>query len=214
MSRPHDVVRRGAIALAVVLVAGVLAVAGAAAGSPTSSPSDPAWTPAAAADKTTVLRINVRACEGCEITLMSFLEGSGEDGWSAGPHTVLHGSVAFVVPTVRTTGLSILVHTPWEGATGFATLVAMRYKGMQPGERIGFNKARTKKKASACWAGTDQAKATLRIKVRRVNLPGTKGKVPGNLAWTPVTQYWLPPMLRAYAGTVGTQDVVLCQAAG
>ncbi len=211
MSRLHHVVRRGALALAIVLVATALAGTGTAAG---SAPTRHRAASAAAAPDSTVLRINVRSCERCEITLMSFLSGSGEDGWSAGPHTVLHGSVAFVVPTVRTTGLSIIVHTPWEGATGFATVVAMRYKGLQPGERIGFNKARTKTRASACWAGTAEPKATLRIKVRRVNLQGANGKIPGNIAWTPVTQYWLPPMLRAFGGIVGTQDVIMCRAVG
>ena len=117
-----------------------------------------------------------------------------------------------MVPTARTVGLSVMVRTPWEGHTGYVTMVVFRYKGLAAGERIGFNRARTKKKASGCWAGTTEKRASLRFKVRRVNVPGVHGKVPGNIAWAPTTQPWLPPMLPVYGGVLGAQDVIPCQA--
>ena len=133
----------------------------------------------------TVLTVNVRSCEGCEITLVSYLDGDMGDGWASDPHTVQNGKAAFVVPTAKTEGLSVMVRTPWEGQTGYVTMVVFRYKGLAAGERIGFNRARTMKKASGCWAGTTEKQASLRFKVRRVNVPGVHGKVPGNIAWAP-----------------------------
>jgi len=46
----------------------------------------------------------------------------------------------------------------------------------------------------------------------RVNAPGVHGKVPGNIAWAPTTQAWLPPMLPVYGGVLGAQDVIPCKA--
>ena len=161
----------------------------------------------------TVLTVNVRSCEGCEITLVSYLDGDMGAGWASDPHKVQNGKAAFVVPTAKTEGLSVMVRTPWEGHTGYVTMVVFRYKGLATGERIGFNKARTMKKASGCWAGTTEKQASLRVKVRRVNVPGVHGKVPGNIAWAPTTQAWLPPMLPVFGGVLGAQDVIACKAA-
>ncbi len=46
----------------------------------------------------------------------------------------------------------------------------------------------------------------------RVGFPGVHGKVPGNIAWAPTTQAWLPPMLPVYGGVLGAQDVIPCKA--
>ena len=170
-----------------------------------------AHAPRAAAAPMTALTINIRSCEGCEVTLISYLD-DGSQGWASDPHSVLNGSVAFVLPTSRTVGMSAMVRTPWEGQTGYVTMVVFRYQGLAPSQRIGFNRARIQKKASGCWAGTTEHKATLRFKVRRVNVPGVHGKVPGNIAWTPVTQPWLRPILPVYRGVLGAQDVILCKA--
>ena len=160
----------------------------------------------------TVLTVNVRSCEGCEITLISYLDGDMGAGWASDPHLVQNGKAAFVVPTAKTEGLSVMVRTPWEGHTGYVTMVVFRYQGLAVGDRIGFNKARTMKKASGCWAGTTEKQASLRFKVRRVNVRGVHGKVPGNIAWAPTTQAWLKPMLPVYGGVLGAQDVIACQA--
>jgi hypothetical protein len=161
----------------------------------------------------TVLTVNVRSCEGCEVTLVSYLDGETGAGWASDPHTIQNGKAAFVVPTAKTEGLSVMVRTPWEGHTGYVTMVVFRYKGLAAGERIGFNRARTMKRGSGCWAGTTEKQASLRFKVRRVNVPGVHGKVPGNIAWAPTTQAWLPPMLPTYGGVLGAQDVIACKAA-
>ena len=122
----------------------------------------------------TVLTVNVRSCEGCEITLVSYLDGDMGAGWASDPHTVQNGKAAFVVPTAKTEGLSVMVRTPWEGQTGYVTMVVFRYKGLAAGERIGFNRARTMKKASGCWAGTTEEAGQPAVQGRR-----RRGRRPG-----------------------------------
>jgi len=165
----------------------------------------------AAHAKNTVLTVKIRACEGCEVTLVSYLQEDPQSGWSSEPHTIAGGQAAFVVPTAKTLGLTAMIRTPWEGQTGYVTMAVFRYQGLVPGDRIGFNRARTMTKASGCWAGTSARQATLRIKVRRVMVPGVHGKVPGQIAWAPTTQVWLRPTLPVYGGVLGAQDVILCK---
>ena len=67
--------------------------------------------------------------------------------------------------------MSVMVHTPWEGQTGYATMMVFRYQGLAAGDRIGFNRARTMKKASGCWAGTTEKQARPAVQgFRQVNV--------------------------------------------
>ena len=159
----------------------------------------------------TVLTVRIRSCEGCAVTLISYLKGSEDDGWTSDPHTIRNGKAAFVVPTAKTRGLSVAVRTPWEGHLGYVTMAVMRYQGLKAGERIGFNRARTMERASGCWAGTDEPQTSLRIKVRRVTLQGVHEKVPGQIVWMPTTQDWLRPISPVFGGVLGGQDVILCR---
>jgi hypothetical protein len=160
--------------------------------------------------KNTVLTVKIRSCEGCEVTLMSYVRGNESEGWASDPHTIQNGKAAFVVPTEKTRGLTTLVETPWQGHLGYVTMAVVRYQGLAPGERIGFNRARTMKKASGCWAGTEEKQASLRVKVRRVTLPGTHERVPGQIVWMPTTQQWLRPIYPVFGGVLGGNDVMLC----
>ena len=191
---------------AVVATTAALSVAVAGAGSAQAGQE-----PAVAQAKTTALTIAIRSCEGCEVTLISYTDTDPENGWASDAHVVQYGKAAFVVPTERTVGMSVMVHTPWEGHTGYATMMAFRYQGLVPGDRIGFNKARTMKKASGCWAGTTKKEVTLRFKVRKVTVWGVHERVPGNIAWAPTTQEWLRPLFPVYGGVLGAQDVMLCK---
>ena len=47
--------------------------------------------------------------------------------------------------------------------------------------------------------------------MRKVQVEGYGGKVPGTIAWAPATQQWLRPVVRTWHGVVGTQDVMPCQ---
>jgi len=164
----------------------------------------------AEAAPTTELTLLVPDCDGCTIGVASYLQGS-MDVWSADPRKVEDGSVTFAVPTARTAGLSITVRAPWEGATGYVTNVALRYQGQQPGDKVGFTAARASTRASGCWAGTTEDAVTIKVKVRQVRVEGYGGKVAGTLAWAPVTQDWLRPLVPAWHGVVGTQDVMPCK---
>jgi hypothetical protein len=164
-----------------------------------------------AAAQNTVLTVKIRSCEGCEVTLISYLRGSEDEGWASDPHSIQNGKAAFVVPTEKTRGLTVTVQTPWEGHLGYVTMAVVRYQGLAPGDRIGFNRARTMKKASGCWAGTDEKQASLRIKVRRVTLQGMHEKVPGQIVWMPTTQQWLRPIYPVFGGVLGGNDVMLCR---
>ena len=164
----------------------------------------------AAAASTTQLTLKVGSCEGCVVGVASYLEGS-MDVWSPKPKKVKDGRVTFAVPTTRTTGLSVTVRAPWEGATGYVTNAVFRYRGVKTGTKVGFTQARKFTRASGCWAGTTDDAATMRLKVRQVQVDGLGGKVPGTIAWMSVTQEWLRPLVPAYRGVIGTQDVMPCR---
>ncbi len=175
-----------------------------------AAPAHPA-PQAPSAAPTTQLTLDVSNCDGCVVGVASYLRDS-ETFWDgAKPKKVVDGSVTFAVPTDRTTGLSITVRAPWEGATGYVTNVALRYKGKQPGDKVGFTAARASTRGTSCWAGTTEDAATIKVVVRRVQVQGYGGKVPGTLAYAKVTQDWLHPLVRTWHGVVGTQDVMPCQ---
>lgn len=190
--------------LAAAIAAG-LALAGV-----STAPSGAAETGAQA--KTTVVTVAIGSCEGCEVMLISYTAEDPENGWASDPHTIANGKAAFVVPTDKTLGLSVAVDTPWEGHLGYTTMAVMRYQGLTVGDRIGFNRARTMKKASGCYAGTAKKELLLRLKVRRVMVEGVFEKVPGQIVWAPTTQEWLRPINPVYGGVLGGQDVLLCKA--
>ncbi len=164
---------------------------------------------------TTRLTLEMPGCDGCTVGVASYLDTGTDvpDVWSAKPRKVKDGSVTFAVPTDRTAGLSVTLRAPWEGATGYVTNVALRYKGQQPGDKVGFTAARGSTRASGCWAGTSGDAATIKVVVRKVQVDGNGGKVTGTLAFAKVTQDWLRPLVPAWNGVVGTQDVMPCKAA-
>jgi hypothetical protein len=176
-----------------------------------AAPAAQAAPPRAASAPVTAVTLVVPSCEGCEVSVHGYFQGS-MDFWDSTTKAVKDGTVTFKVPTARTPGLSVMVRAPWEGATGYVTNVVFRYRGMQPGTKVGFAQARRLTRASGCWAGTASADVTLRVKVRRVRVPGEGGPVAGSIAWTAVTQDWLRPLVRTWHGIIGTQDVMPCNA--
>jgi hypothetical protein len=138
MSRITQGVRRALAATVAVAATLSLGIAGA-------STAQAQQDRSSAQAKTTALTIAIRSCEGCEVTLISYTDTNPADGWASDAHVVQNGKAAFVVPTERTLGMSVMVHTPWEGQTGYATMMVFRYQGLVPGDRIGFNRARTMK---------------------------------------------------------------------
>jgi len=99
---------------------------------------------------------------------------------------------------------------PWEGHTGYVTTVAFRYGGEQVGDEVGFAEARSKSKASACWAGTSADEVTIPLTVRKVWVEGVRHRVRGSIAYAAVTQDWMVPMRDVWDGVMGSQDVNVC----
>jgi hypothetical protein len=103
------------------------------------------------------------------------------------------------------------VLAPWEGATGYTTVVAWRYPGHQPGDPVTFPDARSQTAGSPCWGGTTAADLTIPLTVRKVTVPGTTGPTDGTIAYAHVTQSWLRPLLPAGKGVLGSQAVITCR---
>ncbi|WP_395657925.1 hypothetical protein [Nocardioides sp.] len=194
--------------LATTLAAAIatsLAAGSATAGAPTGPPE------AARADvPRTHLTMRFTGCNGCDIRLTQALDGR-EQVWQSKGRTVRHGTASWSIPTSRTHGLSVTVLAPWDGGAGYVPTVAFRYGGERVGDEVTDAVARTKKRASACWAGTAKDAVTLRITVvraRSTNPPGDPIRTPR--AFAAVTQRWEKPMERAWHGISGTQDATYC----
>jgi hypothetical protein len=152
----------------------------------------------------TDLTLLIGRCEGCVITLLSY-DGTNPAYYSV-PATVLGGSVTIRLPSARTAGMSVRVEPPWVTPSTVDTNVAWRYNGRAIGDPITFKEARTRRRASGCWAGTVNEAVTLRIKVRRVGYYGR----PGAIAWAPVTESYVPPMATVRNGILVSDGVRAC----
>lgn len=160
--------------------------------------------------KTTKLTFAVPGCAGCEIGVMNGAVRS-ENVWATDPKVVSAGRVTFRVPRPATRGISATVVAPWEGATGYTTLVAFRYAHHRVGDSVRFKDARSRSKGSPCWGGTSAPVLTVPLTIRKVTVPGNTGPTDGTIAYADVTQAWLKPMLPAGKGVIGSQEVIACQ---
>jgi hypothetical protein len=149
------------------------------------------------------------ACAGCELQL---LNGAirPENLWISPSKQVEADVVSFRVPRDLTRGLSVTVHAPWEGSPPFTTLVVWRYGGHQAGDPVVFADARTRTRASGCWAGTGDPAVTVALTIRRVTVAGNTGPTDGSIAFADVTQPWLTPMSEVTKGVLGAQEAVVC----
>ena len=152
-------------------------------------------------------------CEGCRIHVISATWGEGEgdvDIWQSKGKKVEDGRVTFAVPAGRTRGLSVTIGAPWDGHTGYVTSVAFKYGNTETGELVTVDEAKQKQRGSACWAGTQERRTTLRLVTEKVTVEGVQGPTAGTLAYVRVTQQAMVPMRRAYDGVMGSQDVNIC----
>ncbi len=158
---------------------------------------------------TTKVTLSAPGCDGCQVQVMNAARND-ENFWGSRDKTVKGGSVSFVVPRPLTRGISATVVAPWEGTTGYTTLVAFRYGGHRVGDHVSFADARSRSHGSACWAGTSKSALTIPLTVRKVTVPGTTGQTAGTIAYTRVTQPWLHPMMAAGKGILGSQEEIVC----
>ena len=200
------------------LAAALVGLASVAAGTYGIAPADsatPATSSAATAERTghrTTLTLQVPGCDGCVVQLVQGT-GAGTDhpgAWVSRKKTVTGGTVSWRILSRHTWGMSIFVRAPWEGRTGYLTLVAMRYGGELVGDHVSFRQARSKHRAAACWEGTRSDDVTLPVVVRRVRVQGQIHRVPSSIAYLPTTTSWLSPMFPARRGVLGTQEIPTC----
>lgn len=148
-------------------------------------------------------------CDGCEIGVMNGAIRA-ENVWSIDPKTMTDGQVRFRIPRNETRGITATVTAPWEGTTGYTTVLAFRYAHHKVGDPITFKDARSRRSASPCWGGTTSTDLTLPLTIRKVTVAGNFGPTPGTIAYARVTQSWLKPMMRAGKGVLGSQEVIVC----
>ena len=152
-------------------------------------------------------------CTGCRVQLVSGLATDDPDEprlWASREKRVEDGTVAFPVPHTRTAGLSITLDAPWEGHTGYATGVVVRYAGLDAGEEVTAEVAATKHRASGCLEGTSRDRLVLGVHAEQVQVEGVQGEVTGTLAFLDTTLPWLRPVERVVDGVLGSQDVRVC----
>jgi hypothetical protein len=163
-----------------------------------------------AAVSRTRLTFAVTGCEGCEFRLTQALNGR-QNVWQSKGKVVTDGTVTWSVPTSRTRGLSVTVLAPWDGGAGYVPTVVFRYAGERVGDAVTKAAARSKRRASSCWAGTTKEARTMRIRVVHASAESPSGEpIKTPRAFTPVTQRWEKPMYRAWRGISGTQDATYC----
>lgn len=172
---------------------------------PASAVPETATRAAASIELDTDLTLNIAKCEGCVITLLSYDGANPIDAF--GPATVSGGSVTITLPSAKTAGMSVRVEPPWlTQAVAADTNVVWRYNGKAIGDTVSFKEARSKLRASGCWAGTVNEAVTLTVKVRQVTYRGR----PGAIAWAPVTESFVPPMEPIRSGVLVSDDVLAC----
>ena len=159
---------------------------------------------------TTKVTLTAAGCSGCEVQLMNGATRF-ENVWTADPRTVRSGSVSFRVPRPMTKGLTGTVVAPWEGATGYTTVIAFRYAGHHVGDPVDFADARAQHRGSPCWGGTSSKDVTIGLTTRQVTVPGTTGPAAGTIAYADVTQSWSKPMMHAGKGVLGSQEIIACR---
>jgi hypothetical protein len=158
----------------------------------------------------TKLTLTAAHCAGCELGVMNGALRP-ENTWSVAPKKVRDGKVTVRVPRNLTRGISITAYGPWEGNTGYTSVVAFRYAGQKVGTPVGFATARGSHRGSPCWGGTSAKTLTMPLTVRRVRTQGNTGPTAGTIAYADVTQTWLKPMIPAFRGILGSQEVITCQ---
>jgi hypothetical protein len=202
-----NLARRGALLVTTMLVGlgGVAVTAG-----PEAAATTSAHRTAAAGQRTEVAFL-VDGCNRCHVRLYQAVRGR-QHVWESRTHRVRDGRVSFDVATRRTHGLSASVSAPWEGNVGAVTQIAFRYAHEPVGSFVDDREARGKRRASGCWAGTTEKQVLLPLAVRKARITGVDGSpTTAARAWIGTTTQWWRPMLHAYKGILGAQDVIFCE---
>lgn len=120
---------------------------------------------------TTNLSIRVADCNGCTVTAVH----SVHPGWESIDDSVIwrrsakvrKGVVRLSVPTHRTRGLSFELYAGKYSAGNAVPMVALHYANQEVGSKVNWFESTQGKRASYCWAGTTEHKATIRVRTQR-----------------------------------------------
>lgn len=171
-------------------------------------------TPASAADMTEVTLI-VPGCEGCTVGMVRALSADGNvqpsrpQYWEGGTAKVTNDRVSFSIPKGITAGVSFTISAPWEGNTGSVSNIVLG-AGPVGGKGLSALQAKSRKRATACWAGTSESAVTIRVSVARVKVGGYDGPATAALAWASPTVPTTGPLNSTYKGRLGNQDAYYC----
>lgn len=153
-----------------VLLASVLAsVLAPVLASPVPATADTGPTTPLSQPARTKIVLRVSDCDGCTVRPFNFRTQTS----LGGEKIVADGRVVYRMRTAATRGLGIYVISP-DSELGAENLAVVRYKGKQPGDRVSVKSSAKAKRATQCWAGTKQARVTLRMRVHHftVRYPG------------------------------------------
>lgn len=136
---------------------------------PTATPSPTAGTPTAAPEPedvlaqqtTTVLKVRVADCAGCQVTAVPDSTTAGQDSFAA---TVESGMAQLELPTPNTLGLSFFIQGQKDGNDSpRRTLVLLQPDQTPPGDPVSQANVDKASSAGYCWAGTTLSVATLQF---------------------------------------------------
>ena len=179
-----------------------------------SAPASPTGTGSASATVTTIT-LQVSGCDGCSVGVVRALSSPSQakpptpDFWTGPTGEVVNGIVTIQVPTAYTQGLSFSVAAPWEGNTGAQTNIVLG-DSSAGGATVGPSEAKSRKEATACWAGTSAAEVVIPITVVKTILSGIGGPATAALAWASPTVPTIGPLNQTVKGTLGNQDAYYC----
>ena len=141
----------------------------------------------------------------------STVKPSKPDHWSGPTAIVKNGFATLQVPTAYTAGASFTVTAPWEGQTDGVTNVVLGGK-TPPSTIISVARAMHRSKGTACWAGTQDGQAIIRVTVIKAKLRGLDNK-PTHfpIAWASPTVATVGPLTKTLGkGLLGNQDMFFC----
>jgi hypothetical protein len=197
---------KAARALATVVVALGALVASAPPSTAADDPTEPM----------TTVTFTVSGCEGC--TISSWLLAGSSDGGPSAKAKVANGVASLQIPTAQTTGTSFQIDPVTNPYMDAITLIVFQYKGAKPGAVVTKAQAMTYRRGSACWAGTTDDAAQIRVRVRQVWGPAFDPMVKNPpkralqpLAWVIPTQQSAPPYWPLFKGALQAQDTPPCR---
>ena len=129
--------------------------------------ASPAVTSATERVARTIISLNVKGCDACEVQPVQNRRGQ-VTYWGA-KKTVRDDRVSFSVPTRRTHDMAFLVYAPFDeiAQDGIPMVAVTQFKAKNPGQNVTDAYASKRRKASGCWAGTTKHEVSNTLVVKQ-----------------------------------------------